>query len=249
MKFLPLTLPSIESNLALDEALLEDAESGLIQDEVLRLWESPTAAVVVGRSSKLDIEVNRRACATENVPVLRRCSGGTAVVLGPGCLVYSCLLSLQNRPHLENITLAHQEVMQRLCRGLDSIPDLAGRVGWQGTCDLVLDNRKFSGNALRCKRQWILYHGTLLYAYPLDNIDRWLGYPPREPDYRQKRLHRDFLVNLNVARHSLAEAIQRAWNAEQHLETWPETKTNELVLCRYSQPQWHRGSDGEAGST
>lgn len=241
MKFLPLTLSSIEANLALDEALLEEAEAGQLQEEILRLWESPIPAVIVGRSSKLELEVNAAQCETENVPIRRRCSGGTSVVLGPGCLVYSCLLSVNLRPQLENITLAHQEVMTHLCKALESIPQLAGKISWQGTCDLVLDNRKFSGNSLRCKRNWILYHGTLLYHFPIDDIDRLLGYPPREPEYRQKRSHRDFLINLEVNQTALSKAIQNSWKAEQSLTNWPEARTLELLDSRYLRPEWNRG--------
>jgi lipoate---protein ligase len=241
MKLLPLTLSSIEANLALDEALLEEAEAGSSCGEVLRLWESPTPAVIVGRASKISIEVNAEAAAKDEVPVCRRCSGGTAVVLGPGCLVYSLLLSQHLRPQLQNITWSHQLVMERLCIALDSIPHLTGRVTWEGTCDLVLENKKFSGNSLRCKRDWVLYHGTLLYDFRLSQIDRWLGYPPREPDYRQKRSHLDFLINLGVDRKSLEEALKRSWEATEILHDWPAERTEELMASRYLQPQWHLG--------
>ena len=241
MKLLPLTLSSIEANLALDEALLEAAEAGSLDREVLRLWESPTPAVIVGRASKIVIEVNGDAAAKDNVPVCRRCSGGTAVVLGPGCLVYSLLLSQHLRPELQNITWAHQLVMERLCLALDSIPQLAGRVTWEGTCDLVMENKKFSGNSLRCKREWILYHGTLLYDFRLSSIDRYLGYPPREPDYRQQRSHLDFLINLGVDRDTLENALKQSWEATENLHDWPAARTQELMVNRYLQPQWHSG--------
>lgn len=241
MKYLPRTLATIEANLALDEALLEEAEAGNLMDEVLRLWEFPDLAVVVGRSSKLDVEVNTAQCQLENVPVVRRCSGGTSVVLGTGCLVYSCLLSIELRPQLENITWAHREVMNRLCIALESIPELSGHVRWEGTCDLVLNNRKFSGNSLRCKKSWVLYHGTLLYNFSLPAIDRLLGYPPREPEYRQKRSHGDFLINLGVGVETLCSALQQSWQALEPLADWPEVKTQELLDSRYLRPEWHLG--------
>jgi lipoate-protein ligase A len=241
MKFLPLTLSTIESNLALDEALLEEAESGGLEHEVLRLWEAPYTAVIVGRSSRIDIEVNVERCAEEGVPVLRRCSGGTSVVLGPGCLVYSALLSVKLRPHLDNITLAHREVMSHFVNAFEMIPELGGKVDWLGTCDLVTNNRKFSGNSLRCKRSWVLYHGTLLYDFPLEVIERLLGYPPREPEYRERRSHQDFLINLGVARECLAQSLRKVWGADEILEQWPEAKTAELLASRYMNSEWHRG--------
>src|SRR5205823_408571 len=47
MQFLNLTLPSLFDNLALDEALLLDAEAGA-GGEVLRCWAWPRLAVVLG---------------------------------------------------------------------------------------------------------------------------------------------------------------------------------------------------------
>ncbi len=51
MELLELTLATPEENLALDEALLDEAEAAGRPSEVLRLWESILPAVVVGRSS------------------------------------------------------------------------------------------------------------------------------------------------------------------------------------------------------
>jgi len=70
MKLLDLTLPTPAENVALDEALLDAAEAGEINDEVLRLWESPTVAVVVGRSSRVEEEVNLVACQEAGIPIL-----------------------------------------------------------------------------------------------------------------------------------------------------------------------------------
>ena len=55
---LDLTLPTAEQNVALDEALLNAAEIGKLQTQVLRLWCPLSPAVVLGRSSKVTREVN-----------------------------------------------------------------------------------------------------------------------------------------------------------------------------------------------
>jgi hypothetical protein len=77
---------SVEEQLALDEALLEEAEQGLRQDQTVRTWMAEELVVVVGSSSRLDTEVNLAACQAAGVRVVRRPSGGATVVLGPGCL-------------------------------------------------------------------------------------------------------------------------------------------------------------------
>ena len=102
MTLLDLTLPTAAENLALDEALLDEAEASSAGCETLRLWEPQEPAVVIGRSSQAAIEVRLDACRELAVPVLRRASGGAAVVTGPGCLMYSLVLSYEMRPALRS---------------------------------------------------------------------------------------------------------------------------------------------------
>ena len=64
MKYLDLTLPTPEENLACDEALLELCEEGG-GDQILRFWESPTYFVALGYANKAESEVNLAACAAE----------------------------------------------------------------------------------------------------------------------------------------------------------------------------------------
>jgi lipoate-protein ligase A len=236
MKLLDLTLDTPPENLALDDALLEEAEAGGVPAEVLRVWESPDPCVVVGRSSRVSEEVNILECQRDNVAVLRRCSGGAAIVAGPGCLMYAVVLSYELRPQLRMISEAHQFVLQRIRRSLQHCAPL---VRCQGTSDLTLEQRKFSGNSLRCKRTHLLYHGTLLYDFPLDAISRYLLHPPRQPDYRQDRVHNAFVANLDVPRDALRDALIDNWQTEGPLDDWPRARTRELVAARYAQPSWN----------
>ena len=89
---LPSTAPA--ENLALDEALLLTAEEEKRQQEVLRLWEPRQPFVVLGSSSRIAAEVRLDGCRDRGIPVLRRTSGGAAIVAGPGCLMYALVLSI-----------------------------------------------------------------------------------------------------------------------------------------------------------
>src|SRR5262245_48216545 len=135
MHFLDLTLPRPEENLALDEALLEEAEQADEPRETLRLWEPDRPLVVVGRSSVVADEVNVAACEQRKIPILRRASGGAAIVAGPGCLMYAVVLSYELHPELRAIDVAHQFVMNKLCDGLRP---LVPEIVHQGTCDLAV---------------------------------------------------------------------------------------------------------------
>jgi lipoate---protein ligase len=231
---LDLTLPTPAENLALDEALLEAAEAGETGD-VLRLWEPAQMFVVIGRSSRHAAEVNVEACRAAGVPIQRRVSGGAAVVAGPGCLMYSVVQAYAGREHLRMLDELHRQVLGTVRSALD---DLMPGIVHLGTCDLVYGGKKVSGNAVRCKRDHFLYHGTLLYNFDLQTIERFLKQPPRQPDYRQGRSHTDFVTNLLLDVTTLRRALCTTFEAHDELIDWPETRTAELTRNRYSRHAW-----------
>lgn len=60
-----------------------------------------------------------------------------------------------------------------------------------------------------------LLHGTPLVAVDLELLESVLPHPLREPDYRQGRCHRDFLVTLaglgiRASRRAVEEACELA---------------------------------------
>ncbi len=236
MKLLDLTLNTPAENLALDEALLETAEQGEQPREILRLWESPLSMVVLGRSSRVAEELDQAECEARGVPILRRCSGGAAVVAGPGCLMYAVVLSYDLRPEVRLVAEAHGSVLQVLAGALRR---LVPGVCCAGTSDLTVGGMKFSGNSLRCKRSHLLYHGTLLYNLPLELIGHCLRSPPRQPDYRNGRDHKAFLTNLGVPAADLRQALIQGWDADERCSEWPQAETRQLVTTKYSRASWN----------
>ncbi len=222
-------------NLAADELLGDRSEAAGQPQEVLRIWDNPQVAVILGRSSRMQQEVNTAWCKANGIPMFRRSSGGAAVTIGPGCLLYAVTLDYRLRPDLRMIDRAHQFVMQRLASAFvrHQMP-----VEFQGTCDLTWQGRKFSGNSLRCRRHSLLYHGTLLYDFPLEILANSLGRPPRQPDYRQQRGHREFVTNLPMTREQLIEVLQDAWPTTAPAEALDAKSVRELAQEKYSDPAW-----------
>ena len=186
--------PCAEENLALDTALfrLSKPEPKTRRSGCGR---APAPVVVVGRSSVISNEVEQEACAADGVAVLRRDSGGGAVLLGPGCMSYSLLLSLERHPELRDVRLSYRLILGCLVRAL-AVPGLEIR----GVSDLAIGGRKVSGNAQRRGRRALLHHGTLLYEFEPRWVERYLKQPSRQPDYRSGRRHADFLGNLPLSR-------------------------------------------------
>ncbi len=235
LKLLELTLESSAANLALDEALLEDAEANPDYPEVLRIWEPVRPLVVLGRSSPITIEANLDYCEQHLIEVMRRCSGGQSIATGPGCLMYAVLLDYRRRPELRMLEQAHHFVMSNMQA---AIARLNIETRMQGTSDLTFEGRKFSGNALRCKRNWLVYHGTMICEFDLRLIANCLDDPIRQPDYRVNRSHQEFLIQLPTTTAQLAVAIANQWKAVEELADWPRDLTSRLASGKYATDEW-----------
>ncbi len=237
MLLLDKTMPSPQHDLALDETLLNMAERGELNSEVLRLWTASTQFVVMGRSGKVSDEVFADRLKRDGVPLLRRSSGGGTVLAGKGCEFYTLLLSLEKRPELRMIDAAHRFVMQMLVK---AIRPLEPRVEYRGICDLTIENYKFSGNSLRLRRNWLLYHGTILVDMELSGIDQLLKHPPREPDYRSQRSHADFVCNLGVDKELLRKQLACGFDVDGRIDAaaLPVDEVNQLAASKYAVDTW-----------
>ncbi len=225
-----LTLPSPAENLALDEALLDEAEAGQM-GELLRLWSPDHYAVILGRHSQRDVEVNLDFCEAEGIPVLRRMSGGATILYGPGCLMSSVLLSYERRTKLRDLSFVHEFVLGKVAEALP-------KSKLRGTSDLAIADQKISGNSLRCKRNHLLYHGTLLFDFRLEMIGQALLTPPRQPDYRAGRAHDDFVTNYPATEADLRAGMVSAWQATAQRTAWPQERVARLVEERYANAAW-----------
>lgn len=108
-----------------------------------------------------------------------------------------------------------------------------------GLSDLGYEGRKFSGNSLRRKRRYFLYHGTLLYRFPLELISWTLRMPPRQPEWRAGRDHAEFLTNIPLSRKQLHETLVQAFKAEAAWERVPWDAIINLAQEKYSSPGWN----------
>lgn len=236
MDSLDRTLTTLPANLALDEALLLEAEAGR-QEEVLRFWEWPSLAVVLGAGGKLADDVDEPACTAAGVPIQRRASGGGTVLLGPGCLCFTLVLRYDRAPSLREIPSSYTFILDRI---REALADVLPEIERAGTSDLAAGGLKFSGNAQQRKRHHLLHHGTLLYAFEIEQVDRYLRMPSRQPEYRHNRPHGAFLRNLPAGAADLKQRLQAVWKAETEtkIEAYSEAAVRELVDQKYGRREW-----------
>lgn len=233
--YLDLTCATPEANLACDEALLDWCEAGQGR-AVLRFWEPTRHFVVVGYGGRVADEVDLAACQSRGIPVLRRCSGGGAVLQGPGCLNYTLVLPIGADPRLGSIHATNRFILERNAQLLTQL--LGQPVHLAGQTDLAVGRLKCSGNAQRRRSRAVLFHGTFLLGLDVALMEAVLRLPSRQPAYRAGRAHRDFVTQLPFSAQTLKAALRQVWAAEHPLDAvpWPAIET--LVQTRYGRPEW-----------
>jgi lipoate-protein ligase A len=159
----------------------------------------------MGSSERPEQVVDAEACARLGVDVLKRSTGGGSVLQTGGVLNYSLITPA---PANLDLKAGFRPGLDLICAILTAF----GVVGKpEGTSDAAVGDRKISGNAQARRWKALLVHGTLLADFDYELAEVVLKHPPREPAYRRRRAHRDFLVTLrslgvNVDRNSIEQA-------------------------------------------
>ena len=194
-----ISFPTPQENISFDEVLWHLAEKHE-RGEYLRFWESPQIFIVMGLIGRAEIDVHSSHAQEDNVPVLRRSSGGGTVVQGPGCLNYSLILSKQKRPELNDLRQSYAWISTKV---IEALRQVGVEAFFRPASDLAtgLGEKKFSGNAQRRGKYYILHHGTILYNFDLSLISRYLNIPDGMPEYRKHRAHTDFVTNIPIDPH------------------------------------------------
>lgn len=146
-------------NLALEEYLFEREEG-----DAFLLWQNaPT--VVIGKNQNAFAELHMDEIARRDIRIARRITGGGAVYHDLGNLNYSYIAAGTGE-----LDFARFEA---------PIISALSRVGVAATAsgrnDLLVDGRKFSGNAQHAKGGRTLHHGTLLFDTDLSVLSSVLA--------------------------------------------------------------------------
>ena len=205
MLFKNISFPNPAENILFDDVLLDLAERGQ-SGEAFRLWESPRVFIVLGRVGNPADDLRTREVLEERIPVLRRSSGGGTVVQGPGCLNFSFILSKEKDPQLNDLRRSYQIILKKV---IAVCATLGVQADFRPTSDLAFlpEEKKFSGNAQKRGKKFILHHGTVLYNFDLSLIAKYLTIPHDIPEYRRDRGHLDFVSNIPCSRHAIVRAF------------------------------------------
>jgi len=143
-------------NVATDEYIFKT-----IQEDCFMLWRNDNA-IVVGKHQNTLAEINLDYVKEHNIQVVRRLSGGGTVYHDMGNLNFSFTQTGKTSALVDfkKYTLPIVEVLQKL--GVNA--------KFTGNSDLMIGDKKISGNAEHVFKNKILHHGTLLFTSEIKNL-------------------------------------------------------------------------------
>ena len=149
-------------NIALETYLVENR----LVDEPILLFYINAPAIIVGRHQNTVAEVNQPYLDEHGIQVVRRMSGGGAVYHDLGNLSYCFIKD-------DDGTIGNFDGFTRPV--IAALHDLgATGAALQGRNDLLIDGKKFSGNAMYVRGGRMTAHGTILFDSNLDEVTRAL---------------------------------------------------------------------------
>lgn len=143
-------------NLALEEYLLREKNG-----EYFVLWRDEPC-IVVGKNQNTLSEINEEYIKKHDIKVVRRQSGGGAVFHDLGNLNFTFIVEDDGKKFNDFKTFVIPII--------GVLNELGVKAEFSGRNDLLIDGKKFSGNA-QCKyKNRVMHHGTLLFSSDIVNL-------------------------------------------------------------------------------
>lgn len=169
--------------LAAEEYLLKNHSA-----DIFMLWQS-FDTVVVGKHQNTLGEINYRHVREKGIKVARRISGGGTVFHDLGNV---------NFTFIKNVSGPHEISFKKFTQPIvDALAAMGIKAVTSGRNDLLIDNRKISGNAEHVYKNRVLHHGTLLYNSNLKNLGDAIRVIPGKYISKAVQSNRSEVVNIS----------------------------------------------------
>ncbi|WP_430598016.1 lipoate--protein ligase [Enterococcus sp. AZ177] len=241
----------IRRNLATEQYLLNQSTF----DEPLVLFYIQKPCVIVGRNQNVRAEVDLAYAKEHQITITRRLSGGGAVYDDLGNLSFSFVVNADHES-FGNFKVVTQPIIEALHEMGATGAEVSGRN------DLLIDGKKFSGNAMYTKNKKMYSHGTLMLDVDLDEVSRVLTVSEKKLASKGTKSVRSRVTNLKpylakeyqgisteAFRDRLllhlfnAKTMESIKSQEYQLTQEDEQAIDQLVLDIYGNDDWVFGEE------
>lgn len=213
IKFVPYEVLTGAENMQKDSDLLDFAINEQIDYPIFRLYGWKPACVSFGRNQNSDF-IDKDVLKKNNIDVVKRLTGGRAL-LHDNEITYSCIFPVSYLQNGENVTKSYMEISQFLINMFASI-GIALDFGTTKPvntkhdycmlistgADLCYRGKKLIGSAQCRKNGYILQHGSILYDFNRDLLEKIFKEPINESSVTCVRL-----INPELSREKLVELL------------------------------------------
>lgn len=169
-------------NLATEKYLLDSTPDDCC---TLYLWQNQNT-VVIGRNQNPWAECNCSLLEEDGGKLARRLSGGGAVYHDIGNLNFTFLCSTENFD-----TACQTNVIKEACNLAGITAEVTGRN------DILVNGRKFSGNAFYNSKGKSYHHGTILINTDKERLERYLTPPSEKLEAKGVKSVKSRVINLS----------------------------------------------------
>ncbi len=205
-------------NLAAEEYLLKS-----FSEPVFRLWRN-APSVIVGRNQNALAEINGEYIRENNIPVVRRLTGGGAVFHDLGNINYTFV---GEKIEGEDTSAMFKRFTAPI---LAALRNLGIEAELQGRNDLVINGKKFSGNAVCIHNNRVLQHGTLLFKASVSSLSAALNTRPEK--FIGKSVQSNVSRVTNISEHLPQEKQMNVEEFVQYLKEYMLSHTEQGLELR-----------------
>ncbi|MEA5006651.1 MAG: hypothetical protein VB022_09590 [Rikenellaceae bacterium] len=169
-----------------DASIMESPE-----DFAFKIWQPDKVYAILGRANNPKGSLIIENIVNDRIPVLQRPSGGEAVILSPGMLVFSAKMKFERGMNTREIfkSINRNLICRLSALGIDNLLS-------RGISDLSIGEKKIMGSSMYLNKDNLFYHAVMNINGDTRLISKYLSHPTREPNYRKGRSHKDFVSSL-----------------------------------------------------
>lgn len=240
MKYIKTNYPTPPANMAMEELIINH----LPEDDYLTFY-IHDPSIIIGRHQNTIEEINEEYVRDKGIHIQRRLSGGGAVYHDHGNLNFSFIVR-GTREDVNRFDVLTKPVIRTLEK-LGVKAELSGRN------DILIDGKKFSGNAQYFHNGRLLQHGTIMLNSDMSELSRALKVKEIKIQSKGVKSVRSRVTNIieyledksitiQAFKDLLIETINEIYPLEEYVLTAEEQAIHDrLVREKFSTWEWNYG--------